>query len=278
MKIAATHCWGLVVLLNCWATSAHAISNGTPTTSFAAVARGVQVAPDWVFTASHFLLGVGDTYNNGYGSRTVSATYSAPGSTGFPANDFSLMRLEPDATAAAPFLPVNGTPVPAGSFAPWDVTIASGSNSGPARGYGFTNINESMLTYVDTTTNPATPYTVNWLLSVDSTTYVQGGDSGGGLFAGHTTDSSVLMGISSAQLQNDLTLAPEGSAFVQPAAYRSWIDTTLLADTADNQAVSWTTVVIPVPEPSGVLLGGVGLLMAFAGARRSGNKPPSGKP
>ncbi len=268
MKSTATHCLGMVVLLSCWANPAQAIYNGTPTTSFAAVARGVQVAPDWVFTASHFLLGVGDTYSNGYGSRTVSAIYSAPGSTGFPANDFSLMRLAPVATTAAPFLPVNGTPVPAGSFAPWDVTIASGSNSGPARGYGFTTINESLLTYVDTATNPATPYTVNWLLSIDSNIYVQGGDSGGGLFAGHAADSSVLMGISSAQLQNDLTLAPEGSAFVQPAAYRSWIDTTLLADAADSQAVAWTTVVIPVPEPSGVLLGGMGLLIALAGARR----------
>jgi hypothetical protein len=279
MNSAAKHCLGMVVLLNCWATPAHAIYNGTPTTSFAAVARGVQVAPDWVFTASHFLLGVGDTYSNGYGSRTVSAVYSAPGSTGFPANDFSMMRLAPVASGTAPFLPVNGTLVPYGSFAPWDVTIASGSNSGPARGYGFTAINESLLTYVDTATNPATPYTVNWLLSVDSNTYVQGGDSGGGLFAGHATDSSVLMGISSAQLQNDVTLAPEGSAFVQPAAYRSWIDNTLLADPSDNQAVAWTTVVIPVPEPSGVLLGGVGLLaLAFAGARRLGNKAPSGKP
>jgi hypothetical protein len=250
------------------ATATHAINNGTPTTSFAAVARGVQIAPDWVFTATHFLLGAGDTYSNGYGTRTIAATYTPPGSTAFPGNDFSLMRLAPVASNTVPFLPVNGTPVPVGGFAPWDVTIASGSNSGPARGYGFSTVNESLLTYVDTITNPPTPYTVNWLLSIDSSVYVQGGDSGGGLFAGHVTDSSVLMGISSGQLQNDITHVPEGSAFVQPAAYRSWIDTTLLADLADNQAVAWTTVTVPVPEPSSALLWGAGLLMALAWARR----------
>jgi Trypsin len=250
------------------ASPSHAITNATPTTAFAAVSNGVQVAPDWVFTATHALLGPGATYSNGFGSRTVAAVYAAPGSTGFPGNDFSLMRLLP-ATTAAPLLPVNGTPVAFGTFPAWDVTIASGANSGPARGYGWSNVNESLQTYIDDSTTPPKPYTVNWLTNTDTSVHVQGGDSGGGLFAGHVADSGVLIGITSALLE-DNDKRPTGSAFVQPASYRSWIDATLLADLTDNQAVRWTTITLPtpVPEPGSAALWAVGVLTALAWARR----------
>jgi hypothetical protein len=49
------------------------------------------------------------------------------------------------------------------------------------------------------------------------------------MLQGQVTDCSVLMGITSALLQDDQTPAnPIGSAFVQPAAYRNRIDATLL--------------------------------------------------
>jgi Trypsin len=248
--------------------TSEAITAGTSTTSFAAVANGVQVAPDWVFTATHAALGAGSSYSNGFGSRTVAAVYAAPGNTGFPANDFSLMRLLPAATAA-PLMAVNGTPVAYGSLPAWDVTMVGIAGAGSARKYGFSTVNESLLTYVDDSTNPPTPYTVNWLANSDAVVRVEGGDSGGGLFAGHVTDSGVLIGITSALLE-DNNMAPTGSAFVQPASYRSWIDATLLADTADSQAVAWTTISLPmpVPEPSALLLWGAGLLMLLARHRR----------
>jgi hypothetical protein len=172
--------------------------------------------------------------------------------------------------------------VPYGQFAPWDVTLASAivppSAAPNTRTYGFSTISESLLTYVDTTTNPPTPHTVNWLISNDPRVFVQGGDSGSGVFAGHVTDSSVLMGIASAQLDDGVlppNATPLGSAFVQPAAYRNWIDATLLADTFDNNAVLWTNVNVPVPEASTWAMWGLGLLLLAAARRRSATPNPA---
>jgi MYXO-CTERM domain-containing protein len=93
---------------------------------------------------------------------------------------------------------------------------------------------------------------------------VQGGDSGGGLFRGHVGDSTAapLMGITSALL--DLDSGGHGSAFVQLAAYRHWIDGTMAADLHDAQLARWVSA---VPEPAGWALWGAGLL-ALAAARR----------
>jgi Trypsin len=254
---------------------AQAISNGSNSSGFAHVGvGGVQVAPDWVFTAQHLAPGVGITFTNSYGSRTVAAVYTAPASTGFPAHDFALMRLAPAATSA-PLLPVNGTLVPYGQFAPWDVTMASALSAVPGqRTYGWSTISESLLTYTDTSVNPPVTSTVNWLMSNDTRVYVQGGDSGSGLFAGHVTDSSVLMGIASAQITDDAGVVPLGSAFVQPAAYRSWIDATLLADPFDNNAVLWTSVSVPVPEAGTWALWGLGLGLGLLAARRRRRRAP----
>jgi hypothetical protein len=254
---------------------AHAISNGSSSTGFGSVGVGVQVAPNWVFTAQHLAPGVGIPYSNAYGSRTVAAVYTAPGSTGFPANDFALLRLAP-AASAAPFLPVNGSLVPYGQFAPWNVTLASpaGAAAG-SRIYGFSTISESLLTYTDTGFNPPVTSTVNWLMSYDTRVHVQGGDSGTALFAGHVTDSSVLMGIASALITDDPGLVALGSAYVQPAAFRSWIDATMLADTADNNAVLWTNVSVPVPEPGSWAMWGVGALgLGWLVTRRRRNAIP----
>ena len=242
------------------ALPAWAIEGATPTTHFLAVGVGVQVTPDWVLTVQHSALGVGSIYSNGYGNRTVLAAYAAPGSSPFPANDFALLRLSSSA-AAVPYLAVNGTAIPAGMFGPLNVTITSAANSGPARGYGFTTASDSVLTYDDDGNGPLPAVTVNWLVSTDAAVHVQGGDSGGGLFLGHVTDSSVLLGLNSALLTDDNQL-PVGSAFVQPAAYRSWIDATMAADGADTQAVLWLAVSVPEPAIGALWLAGLAALFA----------------
>jgi len=256
------HLPGLAAALALVALPAQAIVGGTPTASFASVGTGVQVAPDWVFTVEHAALGIGATYGNGFGARTVAARYDAPGSGTFPANDFALLRLAPAATAA-PFLAVNGSPVPDGTFDPLPVTIVSAANHGPARGSAFTTVSEAAV-MGDDNSKPPQLVTVNWLVSWDAVVHVQGGDSGGGLFAGHVGDSSVLLGITSALITDEQN-SPLGSAFVQPAAYRSWIDSKMADDLADTQALLWTTA---VPEPATWALWAAGLAVLVARGRR----------
>lgn len=224
---------------------AHAITGGGITLAFVNVGNGVQVTADWVFTAQHAVLNAGDTFSNGLGDRTVAARYDAPGSGVFPANDFALLRLAPSATLA-PVLQVLGTAFPDGPVGPLDVTMVSAANAGPARGFGFSTVTESALQYDPDDAGPLGLVTVNWLISLDTQVHVQDGDSGGGLFFGHVADSSLLLGISSALITDDQD-QPLGSAFVQPAAYRAWIDQVMLADTADAQQVLWLSA---VPEPA----------------------------
>jgi hypothetical protein len=263
--LTTTRPWlALAALLGAMTTPAQANVGATPTANFQAVGQGVQVTPDWVFTVVHYALGVGQTYSNGYGSRTVAATYFAPGAGAFPENDFALLRLVPQASSA-PYLVVNDATVPNGTFAPLPVTIVSGANSGPARGAAFSTVSESAVMLDPDDAGPLTPVVVNYLLSWDSAAYVQGGDSGGGLFAGHVSDTSVLWGLSSAQL-TDAQDAPVGSGFVQPGAYRDWIDATLRADAADDDVVLWASA---VPEPGAWALWAAGLGAFAVTARRT---------
>jgi hypothetical protein len=246
---------GAAALLLALAAPVQAIEGGLPTTAFAAVGTGVQITPDWVLAVEHATPGVGSNYSNGYGGRAVLAVYTAPGSGSFPANDLSLLRLAPAATGV-PYLPVNSTPWADGALGPLNVTIASAANTPPARGYAFTQVGESATLFDPDDAGPQPPVTVNWLISLDRSVYVQGGDSGGGLFLGHVVDSSLLLGLSSAQITDAQNL-PLGSAFVQPGAYRGWIDATLALDNADTQAVWWVAA-SAVPEPAGWLLALIG--------------------
>lgn len=262
------------------ALPALAINNGIPTTAFGSVGIfGVQVAPDWVLTAHHTGFNVGDTFTNAFGTRTVAARYDAPGAS-FPANDLTLLRLV-SAETAAPYVSIYGLFIPDGPFTPMNATIVSGLNSGPARGYGFTTISESQVFVDPDDDGPELPVRANYLVSHDSQVYVTGGDSGGGLFFGHALDTGILMGITSAQY-TDPNNVPNGSGFVQLAAYRSWIDSTMDADTADDQTLRWVNPsrssvrspwgrdVTAVPEPATWLMFAAGAAV-LAGRRRQRN-------
>lgn len=258
----------LALLSAALATPALAIEGGTPTTAFNAVGTGVQVTDDWVLTVAHATLGVGSTYSNGYGNRTVVATYAAPGAGGgeFPANDLALLRLAP-AAGSVPSLQVSSDLFADGSFAALAVTISSPANSGPARGYGFTTVSEFTTLFDPDEGGPQAPVLANYLLSHDSGVYVEWGDSGGGLFLNHVTDAiSPLLGLSSAQLTDENGL-PAGSAFVLLASYRGWIDQTMAGDLADTQTINWVST---VPEPAALALWALGLatLLPWAARRR----------
>jgi hypothetical protein len=259
--------YALAAALALAADPSSAITGSTSTTTFAAVGVGVQVAPDWVLTVSHDVIAAGSAYSNGYGTRNVVQTFLAPGAA-FPANDLALMELAPDPSSGAPFMPIDAS-------LPWDMslplpiptaaTIVSTANATPGpRGYAFTTITQFAQTYAPDPAKPQATVDVNWLLSIDASVHVQGSDSGGGLFAGNVSDSSTLLGLSSALLQ-DARGNPVGSAFVQPAAYRGWIDATV-ASATPGESLLWVSA---VPEPDARWNWLVGLAL-LAWLRRAG--------
>lgn len=239
-----------------------AIVGGTPTNAFGVVGEGVQFAPNWVLTAGHLgYTANATTFSNGHGSSLVDAVYTPVGGGTFPFNDLKLVHLK-DAISAAPVVQLSSTLWSDTAFAlanpslNINVTIATNSTQAP-RGYAFAQLREfATSAQVDTNPDPLVTNlqvgTVNWLVTHQNSfaaPYVQGGDSGGGLFLGHVTDStSPLLGITSALLPGINGANTAASAFVSVAKYRAWIDATMILDTQDSQMAVWTAT--PVPEPA----------------------------
>ncbi len=252
------------------ALPAQAIVGGTATTAFAQVSNGVQFAPNWVLTARHIGLTANGIYSNGYGSSLVAARFDL-GDGPQLVNDLALLRLS--TPIDAPALDLLADLLPFGTLAvPMPVTLVTGSNQVP-RGFAFGELSEVIGQIDPDDDGPLGLYDVKWLLTYDAShgaPYVQGGDSGGGLFLSHAVDSagSALLGISSAQLQfDDSEGGGFGSGFVQLAAYRGWIDTTMADDLSDSQLARWVSAV-PEPASWALWLGGAGLLAAALRRRR----------
>jgi hypothetical protein len=263
--------WLLCCLPLSVALPAAAIVGGTDTQGFGQLSNGVQITENWVLTARHVGIKVGDTFADGYGSAMVGARYEL-GAGPTLVNDLALLRLTTPIALPVPALSLLSDLLPVGPLAsPLAVTIATGRNQTP-RGYGQTQIAEVIDKIQLDVGGTVGTYPVNWLVTYDAqhgAPYVQGGDSGGGLFLGHVTDSAgaALMGITSAQVQFDEAGGGGfGSAFVQLAAYRSWIDDTMRLDLTDSQTVRWVSA---VPEPASMSMWLAGLLVAGGmGARR----------
>lgn len=266
-------CGAAAVVATTLAGPAQAIVGGTPTTAFGQVStdtrgNGVQISANWVLTASHVGYNLGASYTNGFGVSRVAARYSFS-SAAFPENDLSLLRL--DSAIAAPQLSLLSDQMAEGTFAPIEVTIATGHNQSP-RGYAFAEL-RTVSTLVDPDdAGPRPEVVANYLLTLGDATdgaYVQSGDSGGGLFLGHVTDStSALLGITSGALTyTEAGQTRHGSAFVQLAAYRAWIDTTMTTDGVDMQMANWISAV-PEPTTLALWLGGLALAVGARARRR----------
>ena len=264
--LTVTRCLAALALATGCVLPAQAIVGGTATSNFKSVGptMGVQVTPDWVLTANHVGIPAGQTFVNGYGTRTVAAIYRFPDAGVFPLHDFAIMRLVP-ATTLAPYLEVSSTLFPNSTFTPVPATIVSGANPSGSRGYAFNYFSEFSTLIDPDDSGPLTPVVANYLLSYDSAVHVEGGDSGGALFLGHVLDSlSPLLGITSARIEDE-NLVPIGSGFVEISAYRDWIDATMASDLADNQVLNWVSV---IPEPASALLWACGVMAVMTRLRR----------
>ena len=247
------------------APPASALVGGTATTEFGQVARGVQVLPNWVITARHLGFATGASFSNGYGSATIAQRYDA--ATGnFPLDDLALLRL--DTPIAAPSLSLVADALMAGGGYAFDATLTTGLNQAP-RGYGFSQVREFFSMVDPDNGGPLAPVRANLLVTYTSgygTPYVQGGDSGGGLFLGHVASlagGAPLWGIASASIAdkdaNGNNVNPR-SGYVQLANYRSWLDATLATDATDSQALTWVTTAVPEPATGLLLALGLGVM------------------
>lgn len=231
---------------------ATALVGGTATTEFGQVSNGVQVLPNWVITARHLTIGVGDTFSNGYGSAVVAARYDAAAGA-FPLDDLVLLRLA--TPIAAPSLSLVADTLAAGTAYDIAATLTTGRNQVP-RGFGFSEVREFLPMVDPDDDGPLGAVQANWLVAYTegyTAPYVQTGDSGGGLFLGHVTGLSggaPLWGIASALVTDKDAgghdINPR-SAYTQLSSFRSWLDATLAADTTDAQVLGWVTTAVPEP-------------------------------
>lgn len=248
------------------APPAHALVNGTDTSSFSAVGAiggttGVLIADNWVLTAAHVASGISAgtlSFESLLGSAVIDGVYTYSNGA-FPNHDIALLHLATAIDADTPIL--NDKVIKASQASSLGtLTIATAQNQVP-NGMGTTTAATTKTSYTDS--NTGTTYTVNWLIT-NGSAYVEGGDSGSALFKGAVSDSggSLLLGVASASL-TDAFGNPE-SAFVQVASYKTWIDSTMASS---GQQARWLSS--PVPEPSTVSLFAVAGLLALGhrGAR-----------
>ena len=265
-------CLSAAVTLVCLLSSpAQAVIGGADTASYSAVgdimgASGVQIADNWVLTASHVAGGVTPNqsiFEGLTGSSIVDAVYRfSDSSAPVNGNDIALLHLRVAIQAALPTL--NGVVISNEQASKLgELTIVSAQNNIP-NGYGVTYGHAALDTY----DNAGTPSTVNWLITEGGAS-VQGGDSGGALFKGTPGDSrgALLLGIVSAAA-DEITYDgnPTASTFVQVAAYKAWINATMAGSGQQATWASRLTIPAPqssVPEPSTAYLF---LLCAATGA------------
>ncbi|MCB5184858.1 S1 family peptidase [Methylobacillus gramineus] len=268
------HLASVVITTLACATPAHALLNGTPTTDFDLVgqivggADGVLIAPNWVLTAGHAAT-TDKLFSSGAGSAMIDKKFVLP-NYNFPGNDLALLHLS-TAIDNVPFTPLNLTYIEANIVDQYGtVTLANASGNGNGH-------------YVETTLvnayNYAGSYYVHWIVadkSASGSPIVQGGDSGSALYLGASdTASPVLGGIASAICMTNK------SCYVQPTAYRDWLDITMMRyvptnpDEVPKQSLQWvetgslmgntpstgTLTITSVPEPASALLVISGMLL-----------------
>lgn len=234
-----------LLLASLHAQPALALNGSSLSTDFAMVgqivggADGVLVAPNWVLTAGHAAT-TAKLFASGYGSAMIDASFVLPGYQ-FPGNDLALLHL--------------ATPIIAEQYTALNldylddshlsqigsVTLANASSNSQGAQWQNRYV-ESQL--IDTRVWSGN-YSVHWLIAdkhPSGIPLLQSGDSGSGLFFSGASESDLLGGIASA------ICLTNKSCFVQPTAYRDWLDITLLryvptnAEEERRQQLNWVSM------------------------------------
>lgn len=249
---------GAAVLSLGLAAPAHALTDSTASTDFSAVGSlnglaGILIAPNWVLTAAHVAQSVtanATSFSSTAGSAVVDGIYKFSNDP-LLENDIALLHLSSSISVDLPVLnDILYTNAAAEELGP--ATLAS--TQGAQQEVGYALVTGARTVY----SQNGSILTVNWLTTQGST--VESGDSGSALFLGVADGSAgqTLLGVASASLDSG-----SFSAYVQTAAYKSWIDSTMASS---GQQAQWVSS--PVPEPSSVLLMGLGGVAAVAWASK----------
>ncbi|GEM_PF-3430057 len=286
-----------LALASMYVQPALALNGSSPSTNYPMVGQivggvdGVLVAPNWVLTAGHAAT-TSKLFSSGQGQAMIDASFVLPGYQ-FPGHDLALLHLATPIVSSQ-YTALNLDYLETSHLAQiGSVTLANASSNAQGSQWQNRYVESTLVNALTWAGN----YAVHWVVADQHSSgnpLLQSGDSGSGLFLSAAGEANPLLGgIASAICMTNK------SCFVQPTAFRDWLDITLLRYQPSNpeelrrQQINWvsldrtnlssisaqasfnpdTMYVTAVPEPEQITLMLLGLaLLTGACLRRLSSK------
>lgn len=235
-----------LVIAALYTQSALALNGSSPSTNFPMVGQivggvdGVLVAPNWVLTAGHAAASA-KLFTSGYGQAMIDASFVLPGYQ-FPGNDLALLHLA-NPIITSQYTALNLDYLDHSNIDQIDsVTLANASSDGQGNNWQNRYVESDLVNALTWAGN----YSVHWVVAdkyINGNPLLQGGDSGSALFLNPANSAEPMLGgIASAICMTNK------SCFVQPTAYRDWLDITLMLYKPSNseelrrQQLNWVSL------------------------------------